>query len=102
MTNPIFSQQHNYQFQKPFMIKVDGEILNTGEIGHAAPLIYDFDSDGKDDLLVGYFGTRDSENSDIQGGKLLIFENIGTKKIPKYKQGEFFKVDGKLGTVPSG
>ena len=102
MANPIFSQQYTYQFKKPFMIKVDGEILNTCEVGHAAPWIYDFDSDGKDDLLVGYFGRRDADDPDIQGGKLLIFKNIGTQKNPKYKRGEFFMVDGKLGTVPSG
>ena len=99
---PTNAQEKESIFEKPFMIKAEGEILDTGEIGHAAPWLYDFNGDSKKDLLVGYFGKRDENDKSIQGGKLLIFYNIGTNKTPKYKKGEFFKVDSKLGTVPSG
>ena len=102
IVTPACAQDNESLFKKPFMIKVDGEILDTGEIGHAAPWLYDFDGDSKNDLLVGYFGSRDKEDKSIQGGKLLIFYNTGTNKEPKYQKGEFFKIDGKLGTVPSG
>ena len=44
-----------HEFEKPYRIFADGKAIDT-DIGHAAPLVTDFDGDGLDDLLVGQFG----------------------------------------------
>lgn len=96
---PLHAQDSKSVFEKPFMVKVDEKILNTGEFGHAAPYVYDFNSDGKNDLLVGYYGEADAKGNEL--GKLLVFYNKGTNKNPRYKKGEYFKIDGRLGAVPA-
>ena len=42
-------------FQAPFRVS-DAKGMIDVDIGHAAPLITDFDGDGVPDLLVGQFG----------------------------------------------
>ena len=43
-------------FEKPFRLKSGGEVIDVNT-GHAAPYVFDFDGDGKRDLLVGEFGS---------------------------------------------
>ncbi len=78
-------------FHPPVRIEADGKPIDV-EVGHAAPLLADFDGDGVRDLLVGQFG----------GGKLWIFKNVGTNDAPRFGPGKLFK-DGKPeGCVPAG
>ena len=44
-----------YQFAPPVRLEAAGKPIDT-DVGHAAPLVVDFDGDGKNDLLVGQFG----------------------------------------------
>lgn len=75
---------------EPVRLKSTSGYIDT-EVGHAAPLVVDFDGDGKNDLLVGQFG----------GGVLWIYKNEGTNSEPKYAAGKKF-MDGKPeGTVPT-
>ena len=70
-----------------------GEVALNTDVGHAAPFVYDFDADGKRDLLVGQMGS----------GHLRIYKNIGTDKAPKFSEDfEIFQAEGEHGTVPTG
>lgn len=78
-------------FEAPYRLQAGGEYIDV-DIGHAAPHVYDMNSDGKRDLLVGQFGE----------GKLRIYWNVGTNEAPQYAGHEWFKADHEFGTVPSG
>jgi hypothetical protein len=87
------SNTNRFLFEKPFMVEVDGQILNTGGDGYAAPCVFDFNGDGKKDLLVGYWAEED--------GELLIYHNVGTSSQPRYDKAIPFETDGKIATVGS-
>ena len=76
---------------KPIRLEADGKPIDT-EIGHAHPAVYDWDGDGKRDLLVGQFG----------GGKLKIFRNVGSNQGPKFAAEEFLTAAGSVVTTPTG
>ncbi len=73
-------------FEAPFRVKA-GESWIDVEVGHAAPLWYDWDGDGLEDLLVGQFGE----------GKLRIYRNVGKKGAPAFRDFTLFP-----GKIPSG
>lgn len=75
----------------PVRLTAGGKPIDT-EVGHAAPLVTDWDGDGKRDLLVGQFG----------GGLLWIFRNEGTDAAPRLGAGTRFQAAGRDGTVPTG
>ncbi|MFN0058071.1 MAG: hypothetical protein ACKVX7_06405 [Planctomycetota bacterium] len=72
-------------FEPPVRLTAEDKAIDV-EIGHAAPYLYDFDRDGKRDLLVGQF----------KEGKLRIYRNLGTNAQPKYGAVEWFTADGEV------
>ncbi len=78
-------------FQSPFQVK-DAETPISVDICHAAPLYVDYDGDGKKELLVGQFGE----------GKVRIYRNEGTNKVPKFKGFAWFQAGGEVASVPAG
>jgi hypothetical protein len=80
------------ELSEPVRIKAAGKPIDTTEIGHAAPFVYDFDGDGLKDLLVGQF----------KDGLLWIYRNEGTNSEPKLAAGVKFKEGKEDGRVPSG
>ena len=76
---------------KPVRLEADGKPIDT-EIGHATPALYDWDGDGKRDLLVGQFG----------GGRMKILRNVGSNQAPKFAAASWFEADGKVVTTPTG
>ena len=95
---PFCGKEKVVTFGEPSLVNVNSDFA----YGHAAPCVYDYDMDGVNDLMVGYFDRADENDKSIQGGKLMIYKNVGTNQKPEYENGEYFKIDGKLGTVPSG
>lgn len=79
------------EFLPPVRLEADGVPIDT-DVGHAAPLVCDFDGDGVRDLLVGQFGD----------GILWIYRNEGTNAEPRLGKGRKFKGGGADGTVPTG
>jgi len=75
----------------PVLVHAGGQPINVDR-GHAAPFVADLKGDGKLVLLVGQFGE----------GKLRLYPNIGTRNNPRFDTFEWFKVDGKIVSVPFG
>jgi hypothetical protein len=75
----------------PIQLRAGGQPINV-DMGHAAPFVADLKGDGHMTLLVGQFGD----------GKLRLYPSIGTRNDPKFNKFEWFKVDGKVVTVPAG
>jgi hypothetical protein len=80
-----------YRFTPPVRLGAAGKPIDT-EVGHAAPLVVDFDGDGKKDLLVGQFGS----------GILWVYRNEGTNTQPRYAAGVKFQAGDQDGRVPTG
>ena len=85
------SWAHSAEFEAPVLLEAGGQAICT-DTGHSAPFVYDFDADGKRDLLVGQFG----------GGRLRIYKNMGTNEQPLFGAVDWFKAGGELGTIPEG
>jgi hypothetical protein len=79
-------------FAAPVRLQAAGEVIDTPNIGHAAPFVGDFDGDGTRDLLVGQF----------DGGLLWIYRNLGSDAEPRLAAGVKFQDGRKEGTVPTG
>src|SRR5215472_11968744 len=75
----------------PVLLQAGGQPINV-DMGHAAPFVADLKGDGHLTLFVGQFG----------GGKLRLYPNVGTRNHPKFDKFDWFKVDGKIATVPFG
>ena len=77
--------------EAPRRLEAKGAPIDV-DIGHAAPLVVDWNGDGKKDLLVGQFGE----------GKLRIYLNAGTDAAPKYEEPTWFEAGGQVAKIPSG
>lgn len=88
-------------FEKPFRLKSGNAVIDVNT-GHAAPYLFDFDGDGKRDLLVGEFGNgaMKFEGMGYSRGRLRIYRNVGTEAKPRYDGFEWFKAGGKIAQVP--
>lgn len=69
--------------------RIDGSKLEirTGKHGLCYPVLYDWNKDGKLDLILGEFSTGDKENN------LKIYLNEGSKKKPKFSGRYFYAKD---------
>ena len=69
----------------PVQLTADGKAIDTiADIGHAGPLLFDHDGDGKLDLLVSSFR-----------GSIRRFVNAGTAAAPQWQEREPLQAGGK-------
>jgi hypothetical protein len=67
----------NFQFVKNNFLQ--DEMIEVGQ--NAFPVIFDYDGDGKKDLLVGNYGYYNTSNLKAQ---LALYKNVGTLSQPSY------------------
>ncbi|MFH0991408.1 MAG: hypothetical protein V1799_15480 [bacterium] len=86
----LYGQTHVPLLGKPEKILINGKPLELE--GTPAPLVYDFNRDGKNDLIVGEF----------PGDKARIYLNIGTKAEPKFETYAYLQADGEDAVIEGG
>lgn len=73
------------ELQPPFLVMGADEPVLTEKHGLAAPALWDWDGDGRRDLLVGDFETNSSDYPmGEEGSAIRIYRNIGTDDEPKF------------------
>ena len=71
------------KLSKPQLIMGDTTPVRGEGNGWAAPEVYDWDSDGKKDLLIGEFGSG-AENGSLYGHFMRLYHNKGTDDSPEF------------------
>ncbi|MGI6233124.1 MAG: FG-GAP-like repeat-containing protein [Prevotella sp.] len=76
-------------------IQLDGteKEIRTAKHGLVYPAVYDWNHDGKPDLLLGEFSTGKKENN------IKVFLNTGSKKKPRFTGEYFYALDTKGDTI---
>jgi hypothetical protein len=76
-------------------VQIDGtqKEIRTAKHGLVYPAVYDWNHDGKPDLLLGEFSTGDKENN------IKVFLNTGSKKKPRFTGEYFYALDTKGDTI---
>lgn len=71
---------------QPILVMGDARPILTEKHGLAAPALWDWNGDGKRDLLVGEFETNSGENFPMgaEGSTIRVYLNAGTDADPKF------------------
>lgn len=86
----VMAQQKTPTLKTPIIVKAAGAPI-IASVGHAAPLLYDYNKDGRMDLIVGEFG----------GGRARVYLNQAKKGQPRFEGFTFIKANGVHASVPS-
>ena len=78
-------------YQTPFKINASGSPIELG-LGHANPLVTDWDGDGLKDLIVGQY----------LSGKIRLYLNEGSNQIPVFGSFSYMQANGSDISVSSG
>lgn len=76
---------------EPFLALSAGKPIQLN-VGHSAPILADYDRDGRPDLLVGEFGD----------GGIRFYRNVGTVQAPKFDRYTMLAAAGKPISVEAG
>ncbi len=85
---------------EPFLVMAGDKPVLTEKHGLAAPALWDWNGDGKQDLLVGEFETNagDLFPMGADGSTIRVYLNVGTDSEPKFT-GEFEWARDTEGTI---
>ena len=74
--------------QSPFLVMGGESPVKTEKHGLSAPALFDWDGDGKRDLLVGEFETNSGESFPMgkDGSTLRVYKNVGTDNDPIFSE----------------
>jgi hypothetical protein len=78
-------------YQSPVMIQAGGSSI-TLAVGHANPLVFDWNGDGLKDLILGQYSS----------GKIRLYLNEGTNSVPVFSSYTFMQADGTDISLSSG
>jgi hypothetical protein len=78
------------EFARPVLLEAGGVPIKVDAPGYACPSWFDWDGDGKKDLLVGQFAK----------GNIRFFKNEGGDGLPQLKKGEVLMTGKKPAEVP--
>jgi hypothetical protein len=70
-------------YQTPFRVSAEGDPIQL-DIGHANPLVVDWNGDGLKDLIVGQYS----------GGKLRYYQNEDSNDSPMFGYYTYMQADG--------
>ena len=75
------------KLSEPFLVMAGDQPVLTEKHGLAAPALWDWDGDGKRDLLVGEFWTNSSDFPLGSGGSTIrVYLNVGTDAEPRFTE----------------
>ena len=85
---------------EPFLVMAGNQPVLTEKHGLAAPALWDWDGDGRRDLLVGEFETNSGEDFPMgaDGSTIRVYLNVGTDSEPRFT-GEFEWARDTEGTI---
>jgi len=78
------------RFHEPVLLEDGGVTIDVGYYG--APMMFDWDEDGKKDMVLGQFGA----------GNIRFYPNVGDDSAPVFNGFEFLQAGGVNITLPSG
>ena len=87
----FFSAAVALDYQTPARINANGTPIELG-IGHANPLVTDWDGDGLKDLMVGQFSSA----------KIRYYINSGSNEAPVFTTFTYLQADGSDISLSSG
>ena len=95
----------SYRFAPGVRLMSGGKPIDV-TTGHASPYVYDFNGDGKRDLLVGEFGSgtysgETTSKSSLANARLRIYLNVGSNPAPRYDGFKYLQAGGENASVPS-
>lgn len=71
-------------FDPPVTIEANGAPINVGYGGNASPFVFDWDGDGRQDLLLGQYDR----------GKIRFYPNTGANFDPVFDSFSYLQADG--------
>jgi len=93
LTAPASDSQKGNRLAKPVLLEVDGKpIVRDSVDARLYPFVGDFFGDGRQSLLLGT----------VEGGRLLVYRNVGTKGSPRLTAPQWFDDTVPTGRIPEG